>query len=118
MQAVEWTEIREAWPALIPSMLARWPALDEDRLAAMSGERGDLIAALRETGLDDAEAESEAEAWRMGPMPADAYGDPAHDDASAAAAGDYVPEGEDALSDDRRFGDREVTEPPIGRRDG
>jgi hypothetical protein len=115
---MEWTEIRENWSALIPSVLARWPELDEGDLTAMSGEKVELVAALTGRGRDASEAERQVEDWRETPMPADAYADPAHDAAAARESRDYVPEGEDPLADDRRFGDDEVPDRPIGRREG
>ncbi|PWJ21246.1 hypothetical protein [Jannaschia seohaensis] len=48
-------------------------------------------------------------------MLADAYAAPQHDNAAAMASGAYLPEGEDSLADDRRFGDDDLPERPIGR---
>lgn len=115
---MEWRDIRENWAALIPSIRARWPEITEERLTAMSGTREELVQAVAETsGADAVEAEREVEAWRAQPMPADAYADPAHDQDAAGDAGAYVPEGEDPLADDRRFGDEDIPERPIGRRE-
>jgi hypothetical protein len=50
-------------------------------------------------------------------MPADAYADPTHDDAALSEAGRYVPEGEDVLSDDSRFGDDDLPDRPMGRQE-
>lgn len=116
---MNWTEIRDTWPALIPSLLARFPELGEDRLISLSGERDELIAALAEVSARDrADAESALEDWRQGPMPYDAYADPSHDNSAAMDAGRYIPDGEDALSDDRRFGDDDVPATPMGRDGG
>ncbi len=116
---MEWRDIRANWAALIPSIRARWPEIGEDRLTAMSGEREELVAAVAATsGADGAEAEREVEAWRAQPMPADAYADPAHDQEAARDAGGYVPEGEDPMADESRFGDEDVPDRPIGRREG
>ncbi|MDG4648838.1 hypothetical protein P6F26_10320 [Roseibacterium sp. SDUM158017] len=114
---MQWSEIRENWTALIPSVQARWPQLSEERLTALNGERDELVATLVQSGTDAQEAEREVEDWRETPLPADAYADPAHDAAAAQDAGGYVPEGEDPLSDDRRFGDDSIPETPIGRRE-
>jgi hypothetical protein len=111
------TEIRDTWPALIPSLQARFPELDEDGLIALSGEREELVGALEQrSARDRVEAERDLEAWREGPIPSDAYADPSHDNAAARDAGRYIPEGEDPLSDDRRFGDDDMAERPMGRR--
>lgn len=113
-----WDEIRETWPTLVPALRTRFPELDEDRLTALSGAQDELVAALAEASARDrTEAARDLEAWREGPMPADAYASPLHDDAAARDAGRYVPEGEDPLSDDRRFGDDHVPATPMGRRD-
>ncbi len=61
--------------------------------------------------------ERDLEEWREGPMPADAYADPTHDDEATRDARRYIPEGEDPLADDSRFGDDDVPDRPIGRRD-
>jgi hypothetical protein len=114
---MQWNEIRENWTALIPSVQARFPQLSEERLTALSGERDELVAALVQTGSDAQEAEREVEDWRETPMPADAYADPAHDPDAAQDAGGYIPEGEDPLADDRRFGDDHVPDRPMGRRE-
>jgi hypothetical protein len=115
---MEWRDIRENWTAMIPSIQARWPEISEERLTAMSGERDELVQAVAETsGSDGVEAEREVDAWLVQPMPADAYADPAHDQQAAQDAGGYVPEGEDPLADDRRFGDEDVPDRPIGRRE-
>jgi hypothetical protein len=113
-----WTEIRETWPALIASLQTRFPELDEDGLVSISGEREELVALLEaRSARDRVEAERDLEAWREGPMPSDAYADPSHDNAAVSDAGRYVPEGEDALADDRRFGDDDLPDRPMGRRE-
>jgi hypothetical protein len=113
---MQWDEIRENWTALIPSVMARWPQLSEEQLTGMGGERGELVAGLVQTGTEAQEAEREVEDWRETPMPLDAYADPAHDQAAARDAKGYIPEGEDPLADDRRFGDDNVPDRPLGRR--
>ncbi|MFW5641377.1 MAG: hypothetical protein ACOCY0_01295 [Roseicyclus sp.] len=113
---MQWSEIRENWTALIPSVQARFPQLSEEDLVGMNGERSELVAALVETGIDTAEAERQVEDWRETPMPADAYAHPEHDDEAAREARDYIPEGEDPLADDRRFGDDDLPDRPMGRR--
>jgi hypothetical protein len=98
-------------------MQARFPQLSEEDVVGTNGERSDLVSALVETGMDAAEAERELEDWRETPMPADAYAHPDHDGEAAQEARGYIPEGEDPLADDRRFGDDHVPETPMGRRE-
>ena len=115
---MDWTEIRENWEATIPSLQSRWPEVPEEDWIAAAGERADIAAAIaRWTGNDLTEAERDLEEWREGPMPADAYADPTHDDEATRDARRYIPEGEDPLADDSRFGDDDVPDRPIGRRD-
>ena len=113
---MQWDEIRENWTALIPSVMARWPQLSEEQLTGMSGERSELVAGLVHTGTEAQEAEREVEDWRETPLPLDAYADPDHDQAAARDAKGFIPEGEDPLADDRRFGDDNVPDRPLGRR--
>lgn len=114
---MQWNEIRENWTALIPSVMSRWPQLSEEQLIGMSGERSDLVAGLVQTGTEAQEAAREVEDWRETPLPTDAYADPEHDQTSAQDARTYIPEGEDPLADDHRFGDDHVPDTPIGRRE-
>jgi hypothetical protein len=113
---MQWDEIRENWTGLIPSVMARWPQLSEEQLTGMSGTRDELVAGLVQTGTEAQEAEREVEDWRETPLPLDAYADPDHDQAAAQDAKGYIPEGEDPLADDRRFGDDDVPDRPLGRR--
>lgn len=116
---MEWKDIEANWPALIPGVQAAFPELDEARLTSLSGTREELAEALADASpRDRQEALRDLEAWREGPMPADAYADPSHDNAAALDAERYIAPGEDPLSDDRRFGDDEVPSTPMGRRGG
>jgi len=114
---MDWTEIRENWEATIAALQSRWPDVPEEEWIAAAGDREDIAATIaRWTGDDLAEAERALEEWREGPMPADA--DPVHDNAATQDARRYIPEGEDPLDDDGRFGDDDVPDSPMGRRDG
>ncbi|WP_371157586.1 hypothetical protein [Jannaschia sp. 2305UL9-9] len=108
----DWTPFRDA-------LRTRFPELSE---TDMSDADGDVRAlALRLSAADGstpAEAEQRLTAFLSGPMPADAYAAPQHDGAAFGASGDYVPDGEDVLADDARFGDDDQADRPIGRRDG
>ncbi len=115
---MEWKDIQANWPAMIPVVRASFPELDEARLTGLSGTPDELAEALAEASARDRqEAMRDLETWREGPMPADAYADPTHDDAALSQAGRYVPEGEDVLSDDARFGDDDQPDRPMGRRE-
>jgi len=116
---MDWTEIRENWEATLPALQSRWPEVPEEEWIAAAGDRADIIATIaRCTGDDLSEAERALEEWREGPMPADAYADPVHDNAAARDAGRYIPEGEEPLDDDGRFGDDNLQDRPMGRREG
>jgi len=116
---MDWTEIRDNWEATLPALRTRWPEVPEEEWIAAAGERAEIIATVaRWTGDDPAEAERALDDWREGPMPADAYADPTHDDAAARDAGRYIPAGESALDDDSRFGDDDQPDRPMGRSDG
>ena len=115
---MEWKDIQANWPAMIPVVRASFPELDEARLTGLSGTPDELAEALAEASARDRqEATRDLEIWREGPMPADAYADPTPDDAALSQAGRYVPEGEDVLSDDARFGDDDQPDRPMGRRE-
>jgi hypothetical protein len=105
----DWTPYRDA-------LVTRFPKLTEAELADADGNVSDLAVIIAaHDGTTPSEAQQALEEFLGGPMPADAYAAPQHDDAAARAAADYVPDGEDPLSDDRRFGDDDVPDRPIGR---
>ena len=105
----DWTPFRDA-------ILTRFPGLSEDDLSDADGSIAALSARLAENeGVSPAEAEQSLAAFLGGPMPADAHAAPQHDDAAIRESKDYVPEGEDPLADDRRFGDDGLADRPMGR---
>jgi hypothetical protein len=115
---MQWSEIEQNWRAMIPAIRGRWPEVSEEDLIALSGRKDEVVATIAgASGDTPAEIERQIDEWRQGPMPADAYADPTHDNAAARDAGRYVPDGEDALADDARFGDDDMAERPIGRQD-
>jgi hypothetical protein len=105
----DWTPYRDA-------LVTRFPELSEAELADADGrvpELAMIIAAHQ--GTTPAEAQAALEEFLAGPMPADAYAAPQHDNEAARESETYVPEGEDPLADDRRFGDDHVADRPMGR---
>lgn len=104
------------WVPYRDAVLDRFPALTDGDLTDADGSTAALAKRIAEAeGVEPADAQDRLHALLEGPMPADAYADPTRDNESAMDAGAYVPEGEDPLADDRRFGDDTVAEPPIGR---
>lgn len=113
---MQWQEIADNWPGMLDAARTRWPSVSEEDLIALTPTQGELSTLVAEReGLARDEAERQVAEWTNGPMPADSYADPSHDLAAGRDAGRYVPDGEDALSDDRRFGDDDAAEPPVGR---
>ena len=105
----DWTPFRDA-------LITRFPKLTEAELSDADGRVPDLALVIAgHEGLSPTEAQQELEAFLGGPMPADAYAAPQHDNAAAKASADYIPEGEDPLADDSRFGDDHIPERPMRR---
>lgn len=105
----DWTPFRDA-------LLTRFPGLAESDLSDADGDIAALSARLAaQDGISPAEAQQALEAFLGGPMPADAYSAPQHDNAAVKGSEAYIPEGEDALADDRRFGDDDLADRPMGR---
>jgi len=108
--ARDWVPYRDA-------LMSRYPGLTDADLSDADGSTATLakrIAALQDEA-DLALVQERLHDFLSGPMPADAHADPSHDDAAVSRSVDYVPEGEDPLSDDRRFGDDMTAENPVGR---
>ena len=113
---MKWNDVERHWPALVGSLQSRWPDLVEEDLLALTPTRDELVDLVaRSAGEPVPEAGRQVDIWLEGPMPSDAFADPVHDDAAIREAARYVPEGEDVLSDDSRFGDDAVPATPIGR---
>lgn len=109
-------QFHEDWVPFRDAILSTYPELDDGDLADADGSTSELakiIAVKQDT--TPADAQQALHAFLEGPMPADAYADPSHDDAAVAETGAYVPPGEDPSDDDRRFGDDDLAETPMGR---
>ncbi|MEM7641316.1 MAG: hypothetical protein AAF366_02170 [Pseudomonadota bacterium] len=104
------------WVPFRDALMTRFPSLTDGDLAEADGSTAVLAKAIaRADGTDPVEAQQALHDFLSGPMPADAYADPAHDNAAAKGSAAYIPEGEDALADDRRFGDDHIPATPMGR---
>ena len=109
-------EFAKNWVPFRDAILTRYPDLKETDLEAADGSTAALARSIAEKdGTDAAEAQQQLHEFLSGPMPADAYADPMRDNAAVADSGDYIPDGEDAMADDRRFGDDNTSESPVGR---
>ena len=109
--ARDWVPFRDA-------ILTRFPTLTEADLQDADGSTAELAKRLAEAeGPDTAPADAQQELHRFldGPMPADAFADSTNDNEATMESVDYIPAGEDALADDRRFGDDDMAENPVGR---
>jgi hypothetical protein len=104
------------WVPFRDAILTRYPELTDGDLSQADGSTAELARIIGEKqGVAPGDAQQDLHEFLSGPMPADAYADPTHDNAAAMQSDAYIPEGEDALADDRRFGDDEVPDRPIGR---
>ncbi len=113
---MRWTDIANNWDAFSAPILQRWPAADENALLRIEGEYEAFLAHIAEvTGQPRDVVVDDVARWIEGGMPADVVMDEHHDNASISQSADYVPEGEDPLSDDARFGDDNKADTPIGR---
>lgn len=110
-------DFTQDWVPYRDALLDRYPGLTDADLEDADGSTATLATRLAEIDgtRTPAEAQQDLHEFLSGPMPADAYSDPAHDQAAVSDAGDYIPAGEDALADDRRFGDDDTAENPVGR---
>lgn len=110
-------DLRDDWPALFPSLQAQFPKLSDDALDRIDGDRERLEHEIaKRHDMTAAEAREAVADWMVGPMPSDAFAHPTHDNAAVRDSGKYIPDGEDALADDARFGDDDTVESPIRRR--
>ncbi|SDZ23553.1 hypothetical protein SAMN05444004_10866 [Jannaschia faecimaris] len=109
-------EFTENWIPFRDPLLSNYPELTDADLEAADGSTAELAKRIaKNQGIDVDEAQMTLHEFLAGPLPADAYSAPVHDNASLADSGDYIPEGEDAMSDDKRFGDDRTAETPMGR---
>ena len=115
---MNWNTVETHWISFLDRIETRWPELDRDEVAATEGrfeEFRDLLAATE--GRDQRIARDEIADWVAGEVPADVMTDEMNDNERILASHREMPAGEDAYSDDGRFGDDDKDEPPVGRTD-
>ncbi len=115
---MRWQIVSRNWDAFQESLLETWPELTEDDLSDIEGDRAlfeERIAAA--TGADADDVAQQVVEWLEGAVPADVHMDELHDNASIAESGLYMSPGEDASDDDRKYGDDNTAENPVGRTD-
>ena len=109
-------DFQDDWVPWRDALLDRYPELDDGDLEDADGSTAALARIIADKqGIGAGEAQEALHEFLAGPMPADAYADPTHDDAAVMDSGGYVPAGEDPSDDDRRFGDDDTAENPVGR---
>ncbi|WP_179381441.1 hypothetical protein [Jannaschia marina] len=109
-------DFAQDWVPFRDPILSTYPELDDADLEAADGSTAELARRIAEKrGTDAAEAQQRLHEFLAGPLPADAYAAPVHDNAAVRDSGDYVPEGEDPMADDERFGDDTTPDTPMGR---
>lgn len=105
---MKWQHVQENWPAFFEAIIDRWPAADEADLEEIDGDQRAFIRYIAElTEQDPADARDEIREWLTGELPSDVVMDPIHDNHSIRLSGKFLPEGEDELDDDSRYGDGE-----------
>lgn len=113
------TDYKTDWPRFRDGLVTRFPALSEADLSDADGDVAVLSQRLVDAEqLPLQEPRQKLEAFFSGPMPADAFAAPQNDNTAIGMSAPYIPEGEDPLADDARFGDDDQVERPIGRRPG
>ena len=109
-------DFAQDWVPFRDPLLDRFPSLTDADLEDADGSTAELAKRIAASdGIEPGEAQQQLHEFLAGPMPADAYADPTHDNEAVAESGAYVPAGEDPLADDRRFGDDSTAENPVGR---
>lgn len=112
---MQWNDVATNWTAHVPRILTRWPDLPENDVLAIDGHQDSFIDLLTRHRGDAVTAQTELADWLMGEEPADAVMDSTRDNARINAAAQDIPPGEDALSDDRKFGDDNQSDRPMGK---
>lgn len=109
-------DFAENWVPFRDPILSTYPELTDADLEDADGSTAALAKVIAsKQGIEAGEAQQALHEFLAGPLPADAYADPVHDNASIRDSGDYIPAGEDAMADDNRFGDDQKSDTPIGR---
>ncbi|MCK0167438.1 hypothetical protein MWU52_07760 [Jannaschia sp. S6380] len=104
------------WVPYRDALLSRYPKLTDADLEDADGSTAELARLIAgRQGIEPGDAQQDLHEFLAGPMPADAYSDPTHDNAAVLESKAYVPAGEDPLADDRRFGDDDTEANPVGR---
>lgn len=108
---MKWRHVQDNWPAFYEAIRDKWPEADEAELDEIDGDKRAFITYLAGvTEQDAADIRDELREWLAGEIPSDVVMDPIHDNHSIALSSKFVPEGEDELADDARFGDDEADE--------
>ena len=109
-------DFKQDWVSFRDPLLTTYPELTEADLEDADGSTMLLAERIAERrGIAANDAQQELHEFLSGPMPADAYAAPTHDDAAVSESDAYVPAGEEVYDDDRRFGDDDASDRPIGR---
>lgn len=112
---MRWRSVSENWDAFHEAMLETWPALSEDDLIEVEGDRTALEERLAElTGDEVDDVAQQIDEWLEGAVPSDVHMDEVHDNDSINDSRLYMSPGEDASDDDRKYGDDNATEDPVG----
>lgn len=110
------TDFAENWVPFRDPILSTYPELSDADLAQADGSTAELAKRIAEKrGTDPGEALHALHAFLAGPLPADAYAAPVHDNTAVRDSAAYIPDGEDAMADDARFGDDTTAGTPMGR---
>jgi hypothetical protein len=103
---MKWHHVQENWAAFYEAIMDRWPGADESELDEVDGDQRAFIGYIAElTGQEPGDARDEIREWLAGELPSDVVMDPSHDDHSIRLSAKFLPEGEDELDDDARYGD-------------
>lgn len=112
---MRWKIVSRNWDAFQESILEKWPELTEDDLSDIEGDRTLFEERISQaTGADADDVGAQVAEWLEGAVPADVHMDEVHDNASIAESALYISPGEDASDDDRKFGDDNAVEDPVG----
>ena len=113
---MQWTAVEKNWAAFVEPIMQRWPNTEEEDLLALEGSRERLAVYLAERhDLTARELDEQITAWLQGAVPADVAMDETRDGENIRASAAHIGTGEDVYSDDKDFGDEQVSERPIGR---
>lgn len=113
---MNWTTVQDNWAAYVPRLMTRWPDLSENDLLATDGQM-DAVAAHLATVEDTTpiDARDMLTTWMRGSEPADAIMDDTRDNARISESARDMAVGEDAFSDDAKFGSEDAPKNPMGR---